>query len=126
GTVLRAVDHLRQRAVEDVVHERGLAGAGYAGDRGERPQRDLHRHVFEVVLGRVVDRQRLPAAAAAIGRHRDPPRAREVLPREGLLVGDDLVRGADGDQVAAELAGAGGEVEDVVGRPDRVLVVLDD
>ena len=39
---------------------------------------------------------------------------------------DDLVGGADGHDFAAAHAGAGAEVDDVVGRPHRVFVVLDD
>ena len=38
----------------------------------------------------------------------------------------DLLRRAVGDDVAAVLAGAGAEVEDVVGVADGVFVVLDD
>ena len=38
----------------------------------------------------------------------------------------DLIRGALGYDVAAVLAGAGADVEQMVGGPHRVLVVLDD
>ena len=38
----------------------------------------------------------------------------------------ELGRAAFGDQPAAALAGAGADVDDVVGAPDRLLVVLDD
>ncbi len=41
-------------------------------------------------------------------------------------VGHDLARRALGDDLAAVLAGAGADVDEVVGRAHRLLVVLDD
>ncbi len=52
--------------------------------------------------------------------------AGEVLAGEGGGVVHDLLGGAVGDEVAAVFAGAGAEVEDVVGFADGVFVVLDD
>ena len=70
GPLLRPVEDLGQRPVEDVVDERGLPGAGHARDAGERPQRDADRHALEVVLAGPVDRQELAGAGAA--RRREP------------------------------------------------------
>ena len=63
---------------------------------------------------------------APLGRQRDLPRAGEVLPGEALGVGEDVVGRALGDDLAAVDAGAGADVDDVVGLHDGVLVVLDD
>ena len=52
--------------------------------------------------------------------------AGEVLAGDGFGVGHDLGGGAVGDEEAAVFAGAGAEVEDVVGFADGVFVVLDD
>ena len=46
--------------------------------------------------------------------------------RQRFLVREDLGRRAGGDDLAAADAGAGAEVDEVVGGPHRVLVVLDD
>ncbi len=51
-------------------------------------------------------------------------RAGEVLAGQAVRVGGDLGIGPGGDHLAAAHAGAGAEIDDVVGRPHRVLVVL--
>ena len=51
GGFLRAVKFLRKRAIENVVHERGFAGAGNARYDGEQAKRDGNIHVFQVVGG---------------------------------------------------------------------------
>ena len=43
-----------------------------------------------------------------------------------VRLGDDFVGGPGGHDLAAANAGAGAEIDDVVGRPHRVFVVLDD
>ena len=63
---------------------------------------------------------------AALLRQRDLPRAGEVLPGEAGGVGHDVVGRALRDDLAAVDAGAGADVDHVVGLHDRVLVVLDD
>ena len=52
--------------------------------------------------------------------------AGEVLAGEAVRVGDDVGVGAGRDDLAAADAGAGAEIDEVVGRPHGVLVVLDD
>ncbi len=39
GWLHRAIKLLRQRAIENVVHQRGFAGAGNAGDDGKQAER---------------------------------------------------------------------------------------
>ena len=63
---------------------------------------------------------------APLVRQRDLPRAGEVLPGEAVGVGHDVVGRALRDDLAAVDAGAGADVDDVVGLHDGVLVVLDD
>ena len=53
------------------------------------------------------------------------PLAAQVLAGEGLRSSRELCRRALRDDLAAVLAGAGAEVDDVVGGADRALVVLD-
>ena len=125
-SILRPVQHRGEGAVENVVHERRLARSRDTGHAGEGPERDLHRHALQVVLARVVDRDEVPAPLSAGRRNRDRERAREVASGERVRVRHDLVGRPDRDDVAAELAGAGAEVDDVIGRANRLLVVLDD
>ena len=125
GPVLRAVQHLGERAIEDVVDQRRLAGAGDARHAREGAERDAHVRAREVVLARVVDDERGAVALAALGGQRDGQRAREIAPGERVRIGEDLVRRADRHQVSAELAGAGPEVDHEVRAADGLLVVLD-
>ena len=55
----------------------------------------------------------------------DPPPAGEILPGDALGLGDDLFDRAGGHDVPAADARPGTEIDDVVGRPHRVFVVLD-
>ena len=80
----------------------------------------------QVVLARALDDQRLAAALAALLRDRDLALAAQVGTGDRAWLGQQLLERAVGDDLAAVLAGPGPDVDDPVGRPDRLLVVLDD
>ena len=80
--------------------------------------------LLEVVFAGAADDQRA-ARLAPLGRQVDLALAGEVLAGERGRVPRHLLRGALGDDVAAVLAGAGAEVDQVVGGAHRALVVLD-
>src|SRR5208283_1371675 len=63
---------------------------------------------------------------AAMARDGDGEAAGEILSSDGLRVGGDLGDRARGEDVAAKLARAGAEIEEVVGGADDAGVVLDD
>ena len=112
---------------DDVVHERALAGAGNARHADEDAERDFDVDVFEVIVPRAADDEPPVAVAlAASGRHFDPPAAAKKSPGDAFLVGSNVRKRAFGDDVAAADAGSGTEVDDMIGRPHRVLVVLND
>ena len=67
-----------------------------------------------------------PLRPAPLGRHGDLALAAQVLAGERLRDPLDPRRRALGDHAPAVLAGAGTEVDDVVGGAHRALVVLDD
>ena len=119
------VEPVRERLVEDLVHERRLAGARDAGDGDELADGDVDVDPLQVVLGGAADRE-VAAVVLAPRRDRDPPLAREELAGDRALVPHHVLRGALGDDVAAVLAGAGAHVDEVVGRAHHLLVVLDD
>ena len=70
--------------------------------------------------------RRFAAGLAAMARDGDGEAAGEVFSGDGVGVGGDFGDGAGGEDVAAEFAGAGAEVEQVVGGADDGGVVLDD
>ena len=111
---------------ERIDDQRGLARAGDPGHAGEQTERDLRRHVAQVVAARADDRDLpLRIRAHAQARHGDAPLAGQVLAGDRGGAGLDVRRRALRDQVSAVHAGAGTQVDDVIGRFDRLLVVLD-
>ena len=114
-----------ERAIQHVVHERALARARHAGDRGHRAERDAEVDALEVVLARAGERR---ATAARRGRRvsgsgisRAPVR---YWPVSGLSATRDI--GPAKTTLAALLAARGPELDHVVGGADRLEVVLDD
>ncbi len=92
-----------------------------------RPERDLDVEALQVVAARADDAQRaIPLRGRAQRGQRDLATTRQVLARERVRVVDHFLRRARGHQLAAVHAGAGAEVDHVVGGADRILVVLDD
>ena len=65
-----AIELLRQRAIQNVVDQRGFAGAGDAGDDGEQAERKRDVDILQIVVrarpGCVIA---LPLVAAALLRH---------------------------------------------------------
>ena len=127
---------LRDRRVhvgqQHVARQRRLAGAADAGD-GDQP---LQRHVdVERAAGcaATAPRRRQPAIAPAPCASRDRRAARcsgcssgcaRKRPVTESALRRQVGRAAFGHQPAAALAGAGADVDDVVGAADRVFVVL--
>ena len=124
GGLAGAVDLARDRLVERVDQEGGLAAAGDAGDAGEQAERDFGGDVLQVVAARVDDLQRAALARPAL-RDRHHQLAGEVFAGDRFRVADQVLDLALGDDVAAVDAGAGADVEHMVGGADGVLVVLD-
>ncbi len=122
-----AVQLARNGLEKRVDEERGLAAAGDAGDAGEESLRDLGGDVLQVVAARADDFQAALGIgfAADLGRG-DEAFAGEVFAGERVRVGHDLGGRALRHDLAAVDAGAGADVDDVIGGEDRVFVVLDD
>ena len=124
GVDLHPVQLHPQALEQDLIHQGALAAAGHAGHHGERPQGELHVDVAQVVLRRADDLQALAVPRPPGLRHGDLFLAGEVLARQAVGVGHDLLRRAGGHHLAAMDAGAGADVDQVVRRPHGVLVVL--
>ena len=125
GPQLRLVQAVGDRVVERLVDQGRLARAGDAGDAAEDAERDGDVDPLEVVLAGTADEQRA-GRLAPLGRHLDLRLPARYWPVSEAGLRGDLLRRALGDHVAAVLAGAGAEVDEVVGGAHRALVVLDD
>ena len=92
----------------------------------KQPEREADVDVLEVVLAGAVDGELAARRRrAAYGGDRDRLAAGEVQAGLGVAVLEQLLDRARVDDLAAVLAGAGADVDDPVGGPDGVLVVLD-
>ena len=108
------------------MDERGFAGAGDAGDAAEEAEGDVDVDAAEVVDACAGEFEVLAAGLAAVFGDGDGEAAGEIFAGDGVWVRGDFVDGAGGEEMAAEFAGAGAEVEEMVGGADDVGVVLDD
>src|SRR5207245_10979166 len=117
---------LRERAVENVVDERGFAGAGNAGNNEEQAKRQRDVHVFEIVGAGAEDLDDFAVGAAALFRDGDFCRAAEIAASEGSRTCFDLLRLALRDEIAAGVARSRAEVDHEIGAADGVLVMLND
>ena len=121
-----AVELARQRLVQDVVDQRALAGSADAGDGDQPAERDLHVDVLQVVGAGALDDDLALGFLAARLRRRDRALPAEIRAgQRAVTVADQLRRRSLEDQLSAQLAGAGAEVDHVIGGANRLLVVLD-
>ena len=111
--------------VERVDQERRLAAAGDAGDAGEQPQRNFRRDVLQIIAARVHHLDGAAMVRRPPLRHLDRQFAGEIFAGQRIGIAHDLGRRALGDDMAAMHAGAGADVEHVIGEANRVLVMLD-
>ena len=91
-----------------------------------RPNGKVHVDALEVVLPGAAHRDDVAVARPALLGRGDALASAEVRAGERRLVGHHLGNVAGGDDVSAVLAGAGAEVNDVVGGAHHGVVVLDD
>ena len=126
GGCVLGLERARDRAVERVVDQRGLARSGHARDDGQRAERHPERDVLEVVLARAAQRQVAPARRAArAGREcvSRPERYRAVS--EGRRGGTPPA-GRPNTISPPRSPEPGPELDHVIGGLDEAAVVLDD
>src|SRR5690606_30659761 len=119
-----AVELAGQGRQQDAVDQRALAGPADPGDRDQDPEREPNVDVGEVLLARAADPD-LTARLAPRARDFDALLAGQVRAGQALARPLDAPGGARVDDLAAEVPRARAEVDHVIGRADRVLVVLD-
>ena len=123
----RAIERARERSIQDLVDERGLARAAHArhGDEGAERKRDVD--VLQVVGARAAHHELAARRLPARGRHLDSPRPDEILAGQRLArIAQELLRQALEDHSPAVLARARTEIDQEVRRADRLFVVFDD
>ena len=115
-----------ESAVEDRFHQRRLARAGDAGNADQARQRQRDAEDAQVVLARTADDQaQIGIDGSPLGRHRDAAATREVFRRRRAGRGQ-LGEGTGVDDLAAAIAGARSEIDDVIRFADDLGFVLDD
>src|SRR5690606_39708986 len=115
GPPVRVVGH-------GAVHQRALARAGDAGDDDQDAEGDVDVDVAQVVLVGAAD---LQGAGRLADRVLDGGAVVEVAAGDGATGAQSLDGALEADG-AARGAGAGSEVDDVVGDRDGLGLVLDD
>ena len=99
GGVGLAVEELHERAVEDLVDERGFAAAADAGDAAEQVEGDFDIDAAEVVDARAGEGEALAARLAALARDGDGQAAGQIFSGDGARVGGDFRDRAGGEAV---------------------------
>src|SRR5690606_36277564 len=121
------VDALGGALVQRVVDERALAGPRDPRHARHEPDGELDDDALKVVTGRAAQADHDVRIERPPRRgQRNPPAARQVLARQRRRIRTDLVRRALRDDLAAVRARARAEIDYVIGREDRLAVVLDD
>ena len=125
GRFRGTIELLRQRAIQNIVHQRGFAGAGNPGDHREQAQRKGDVNLLEIVRCGSQDLNGFAVLAAPFFRHRNFRRAPQVLPGQRLSRGFDLFRLALRNQIAAGVPRARAEIHHKIRPANGVFVMLD-
>ena len=133
---LRAVKIASQSGPQNVVDQSRFPASGDAGHTDESAEGKVRVDILEVVLAGAGHAQ--PSIChpgdqcarsewlVSFGRNADAQLSAEVTTGQRLRRGSDLVECALGDDLSAERTRAGTDVDDVVGRRNGVVIVLDD
>ncbi len=116
----------RARAGEQhPARQTGLARARHPGEHRQAPAREAHVHVAQIVQACAAHFERGGARAGGRTRHQRVTQGlAQVAGGEGVGVAHQLLQIAHGHHGSPQAPGAGADVQDGVGAPDGVLVVL--
>ena len=122
-TGLRPVQHTGQVLVQDLIHQAALSAAAHAGHAGQHAQGNLHVDMLQVMLRSAVHSQ-VPGGFPPLLRHGNELPAAQVLPRQAVRAGFDILRRTLRYDVAAVDARPGANVHNPVRRHHGFLVVF--
>ena len=125
GFIGSAIERLRKRAVEDVVHQRRLARTAHARDGREHADRHTHVNGLQVVLARASNDD-LAFSRPAARRRWNGARTGEVGTGDRCGILHQIGSRALEDHLATMLTGSRPEIDHPVRRTNGFLVVLDD
>ena len=122
----RPIEHPREGAVEDLVDERRLPRAAHAGDGRQDAEGNADVDILQVVRARAADDDFRPRDGSSRARRPNRTLAPEVCACQRPVSVLEQTSGRTlVNHVPPVLAGARAEIDDVVRRADRFLVVLD-
>ena len=113
-----------QDLVKDFLDQGGLSAPGYAGDTDQFAQGEVYVDPLQVVLRCAADDKLMAVALPARGGDGDLLAPAEILAGDRLGAGAQVVHGSRADHLSAVDAGAGTDVDDMVGRAHGLFVML--
>ena len=105
----------RERFVEHIMNERGLAGAADAGDHRKRSERNHQIQILEIVHVGTVEAEEFAGGFVAYVGNGDAQFAAEVATGERSMLFEHRRVRAGKQQLASKFAGPGTEILDLVG-----------
>src|SRR5258707_1535504 len=121
-----AVAFGRQRAIQNIMNQRGLPRAADAGHHRQHSERNHQVHALQIVQRSAEQAQEFAVRLVAIVRNRNAQLSAEISPGERFLLAEHGLVRAREEQLAAELAGAMAEIDHMIRRQNRVRIMLDD
>ena len=126
GALFRSIPLAEKGAPQNIVDERGLATAADAGHARHRSQRDAGIDIAQIILGgsKYLDPSLVLARFDPVAWHRNAQISGKVTPGAGTRMGHDFSRSSVGHQFATMDSGSRPHIQDIVGGPDGVFVML--
>ena len=126
GALHRAIQRLRQRAIQNVIYQRGFSGSGHSRHHGEQSERQFQIHIFQIICFGAQNANPFVSGRAALGRHGNLQLAAQVAPGQRIGAALDFLGAAFGHQVPASVAGPWSQIHHIVSAANSFFVVLDD
>lgn len=112
--------------IKNFIDQRTFAGAGHSGHQRHGSKRELHADILEIIFLRADDLNVMPIARSALRWNRNEPAAGQVLSGHGFRNLHDLLRRTLCDHSSAMRSRAGTDVDNMICRIHRILIMLND
>ena len=114
-----------QGRVQQLIHQGALTAATHPGHRHQAPQGNINIDAAKVIAVAINKPQPPAARLPATGGGGDGAAATEIGAGKGVFGLEQILQRPLGDDMAAVDAGAGANIDEVIGGTDGVLVVFD-